>query len=116
MVSKSTLEKYMLMYKITSYKMISDYKLLISYIPKLDNDIVKSNNLDFIKLANKYKNHELETFKSTSVVISAAITSHARIYMSKNKLDLLNKGGKVFYTDTDSLVTNIPLSTKLVGK
>ena len=115
-VSNNTFEKYMVMYKITSYKNISEDKTLISYIPKLDHNIIKSNNLNFIKLANKYKDHELQTFKSTSVIISAAVTSYARIYMSKNKLDLLNKGAKVFYTDTDSLVTDIPLSANLVGK
>jgi hypothetical protein len=35
--------------------------------------------------------------------------------MSKVKLDILNKGGQVYYTDTDSIVTDIPLNESLVG-
>ena len=35
--------------------------------------------------------------------------------MNKIKLDILDKGGKVFYMDTDSIITNIPLSDNLLG-
>lgn len=54
-LSKKSFENKMVMYKITSYKIISDDKVLVSYIPKLDHNVVNSHNLDFIKLANKYK-------------------------------------------------------------
>lgn len=36
--------------------------------------------------------------------------------MSKVKLDILNKGGNIYYTDTDSLVTDIELKKDLIGK
>jgi hypothetical protein len=29
--------------------------------------------------------------------------------MAKVKVDIMKKGGKLYYTDTDSIVTNIPL-------
>jgi hypothetical protein len=35
--------------------------------------------------------------------------------MSKAKLDILKSGGNIYYTDTDSIVTDIPLNDKLVG-
>jgi len=35
--------------------------------------------------------------------------------MSKIKLDILNKGGYIYYTDTDSIVTDIPLDESLIG-
>src|SRR6266850_1513361 len=54
-------------------------------------------------------------FTDVSIVISAMITSYARIYMNKIKLDILNRGGKLYYMDTDSIVTNIQLSSKIVG-
>ena len=46
---------------------------------------------------------------------AAAVTSYARLFMSKVKLDILNKGGHIYYTDTDSIVTDIPLEESLVG-
>lgn len=35
--------------------------------------------------------------------------------MSKVKLDILKNGGSIYYTDTDSIVTNKPLPEALVG-
>lgn len=35
--------------------------------------------------------------------------------MNKIKLDILDKGGSIFYTDTDSIVTYIKLDDSLVG-
>lgn len=43
------------MNKIVSYKQISSDKYLVSYIPKLDYDIIKSHKLDFFKIVNSYK-------------------------------------------------------------
>ena len=36
--------------------------------------------------------------------------------MSKLKLTILNNGGNIYYTDTDSIITDIPLDNKLVDK
>ena len=36
--------------------------------------------------------------------------------MNKIKLDVLNKGGSIYYTDTDSIVTDIKLDESVVGK
>lgn len=73
---------------------ISDDIILVTYVPKLDYELIKSHNLDFLKVVNKYKDHELEPFKTTSIVTSAAITAYARIHMTKLKLDILNPEGK----------------------
>ena len=32
------------------------------------------------------------------------VTSYARIFMNKIKLEILNNGGLIYYTDTDSIV------------
>lgn len=50
-----------------------------------------------------------------SIGIASAVTSYARIHMNKIKLDLLNKGVVIYYSDTDSLVTDKPLDNDLVG-
>ena len=31
-------------------------------------------------------------------------------------MDVLNKGGCVYYTDTDSIVTDVPLDKNFIGK
>ena len=115
-VSTTTFEKYSVMYKIISYKHISNNKILISYIPKLDKDIIDSHDLDILKILTKYKDHEVQNLNTTSIVISAAITAYGRIHMNKLKLDILNKGGEIYYSDTDSIVTNIKLPDTLVSK
>lgn len=50
-----------------------------------------------------------------SIAVSAAVTAYARIYMHKIKAMILELGGKIYYTDTDSIVTNIRLPDHLVG-
>lgn len=86
----------MLMHKIMSYKEISQDKVLVSYVPKLDYEVINSHRLDFIKIVNKYKNKEIKPINVTSVAISAAITAYARIHIGKLKLDILNNGGELF--------------------
>jgi DNA polymerase elongation subunit (family B) len=50
-----------------------------------------------------------------SLTTAATVTSYAMIYMSKIKLDIINKGGNVYYIDTDSIVADITLNNALVG-
>lgn len=47
------------------------------------------------------------------------VTSYARIFKNKIKLQILNLGGKIYYSYTDNLITDIDLNninSKLVGK
>ena len=68
-----------------------------------------------MKFVNKYKDREIQTFSATSVVISAAVTAYARIHITKLKLEIRKMGGKIYYSDTDSIVTNIELPKYLVN-
>lgn len=112
------LKEILTMHKVTSYKPISDDKFLISYNSILDPDVIEKSNRDIIEILNskeiKVKAKELKNLKASSVVISAAVNSYARIHMQRLKLDILAKGGKLYYSDTDSLVTNIKLDESLV--
>lgn len=54
-LNKNDFELKSVMYKITGYKIISEEKVLVSYTPKLDKDIITSHKLDFIKIVAKYK-------------------------------------------------------------
>jgi len=79
-LSDKTFNEKSLINKITSYKPISNSKVLVSYIPKLDSEIIKANDLDLVKLLSKYKDSEIQERNVTSIVISAAVTSYARIH------------------------------------
>lgn len=117
-MSEATYNKISIMHKVTSSKQIGDDKVLVTYTPKLDYDIINSHNLDFLKVLTSYSDKETQGISNTSIVISAAVTAYARIHISKIKLDILSQGaqgGDIFYSDTDSIVTNIKLSDHMVN-
>jgi DNA polymerase type B, organellar and viral len=100
--------------KVTSYHEITENDFLITYLPTVDEQICTEHGLDFIKVLEKDNNSNLDknidVFKDVSIAISAMVTSYARIFMSKIRLEILNKGGKIYYIDTDGIVTDIDLS------
>lgn len=103
------------MHKVTSEIQLSKDRKLVSYIPKLDYDLINSHGLDFLKVVAKYKDAELQPINTTSIVISAAITAYARIHITNLKLEILKQGGNLYYSDTDSIVTDIELQDSLVS-
>lgn len=78
------------------------------------NIIPFENGKELISYVENY-NNEIEIEKNTniSVAISSAITAYSRIHMSKFKnLDNII----LYYSDTDSVDFNKPLSEDLIGK
>ena len=91
---------------------------LVSYNNKTSKKICDSSNVDYKNtLHNNLKNNEESehSFLDVSIAIASAVNSYARIFITKTKLDIINKGGNIYYSDTDSIVTNIPLNPELVG-
>jgi len=82
LVTTKTFDEKAVMNKITSYKKVAEDKFLVSYIPRLDYDIINSHKLDFIKIANNYKDQEIQSLNVTSVPISA-VTAYGRIHINK---------------------------------
>ena len=109
LLSHKTFDEKALAFKITSHISVSEDKVLASYINKLDPYIINSHNLDILKLLTKYKDNEVQPLNATSVGISAAVTAYGRIHISKIKQFILEKGGNIYYSDTDSIVTDIEL-------
>lgn len=105
---------------VSEPKQVTDQDFLVTYYPAISKEICSKHNLDYIKVLNtqsKFNVKEKDAeFKDVSISTAAAVTSYARIYMSKIKLLIHDLGGKVYYTDTDSIVTNIELPEHLVGK
>lgn len=117
-----SMEKYTQILKtkpVNSVLSISDNDVLVTYKNEISKQITTDHGLDYIEVLNNKSNIDIENihaFDDVAVSISAAITSYARIYMSQIKLDIINKGGKIYYSDTDSIVTDIELDNSLVGK
>jgi hypothetical protein len=90
-------------------------KYLVTFLPEVSLNVCRSHNVDYKEALNnyiKYKNKDSfnqENLHDVSVAISSAVTSYSRIYMNQIKLNILNKGGSIYYTDTDSIVTDIKL-------
>jgi hypothetical protein len=96
--------------EVFSHKELSNNKFIIKYSPIINKVICESHGLDFYKvLGNDYKSNldnKLDAFKDVSLAITAMVNAYARTYMHKFKLEILKKGGQIYYSDTDSLVLN----------
>jgi len=103
------------MKKVMSSENISESRILLTYINKLDPEIIYSHNFDIVKIMEKYKDIEAQSFDATSLVISAAVTAYARIYISKIKPEIMANGGEIYYSDIDSRVTSQNLPESLVN-
>ena len=82
--------------KIVSYTKLEDNKYIITFLNKLDQDIMRSHGMDMIKVIEHHPDKEIDKFIASSVVISAAVTAYARIHMCKTKLGILSNGGKIW--------------------
>jgi DNA polymerase type B, organellar and viral len=107
--------------KYISHKYICG-KILLTHGSEINPSVCKAHKVDYIhaiqndiacKIESKtFKN---ENFNDVSIAIASAITSYSRIYINQVKLNILERGGSIYYTDTDSIVTNIKLNDSEVG-
>jgi hypothetical protein len=103
------------MHKIMDYKIIGKDKYMVSYINKLHYPTITDHKLDIVKVMKKYKDYESQPLNITSVPISSAVTAYGRIHISRIKLDIINKlGGNIYYSDTDSIVTDTKLPDNMI--
>ena len=104
--------------KVNSLKTITDNHFLVTYYSDISSEICKDNNLDYSKVLTFKETNDIEKdreFNDVSLTTSAAITSYSRIFMSKVKLDIISNKGNIYYTDTDSIVSDIPLNKELTS-
>lgn len=92
---------------------------LISHSADPDPDVCHEYGVDYVEYLNSLSGNkklkETEDVYNVSVAIAAAVTSYSSIYMTRVKKYILDLHGEIFYMDTDSIVTNIPLHPKMVG-
>jgi hypothetical protein len=110
---------------ISSHKVYDEVRIgeelfLLSYEGNVSSVVCEQHGRDYIKVLNKnktrIKKEEQNTFRNVSVGVSAAVTSYSSVFMSKIKNHILSRGGKIYYTDTDSIVTDIKLPDELIGE
>ena len=107
--------------KIISVIHIGDKKL-VTHSSKVSLNICETHEVDFIKAFNndikynKKSGFTKDRLHDVSIVVASAVTSYARIYMNKVKINILKNKGSIYYSDTDSIVTDIKLDKEYVGK
>lgn len=113
-VARDQFEEMLSFHKIKSVQELGNEYVLIEYVPRLDYDIIDANKMDITKVIEKKGDYEGVKMNYTSIPISAAINAYARIYISQIKLHILQNKGNIYYSDTDSIVTDIELPSELV--
>ena len=117
-INKNELDFILSTHEVNSLTELNEERFLITYDSEISKNICNSYELDYIKILNKSKK-DIENnirFDDVSISTAAAITAYARIYMNKIKLEIIKLGGKIYYMDTDSIVTNIELPKHYLGK
>lgn len=91
------------------------------FMISIGNPIISENNIWKLEDLNKkqkqlminlLKNEKVRQKEAlTAPQIAAAITAYARINIDKMKRIILEGGGKVYYSDTDSIITDLEIET-----
>ena len=117
-INLNDLNKLLTTHKVFDIKKMNDNNYIVTYESEISKEVIDTLGLEFTKVLNENNKKDLETnnnFGFVSISTVAAITSYARIYINKIKLWILNNGGKIYYSDTDSIVTDIELAKEFVG-
>jgi hypothetical protein len=92
---------------------------LDTFKPGIDKNICENFGVDYIKALNMESSDEKSTIRShntVSIPVAAATLSYARVHMNKLIMYILDNKGKIYYTDTDSIVTNLKLPEDFIHK
>lgn len=87
--------------KKTETKIFNKEKYQI-FRKKNEKSIIKENNIGDLYIVEHYKKKKDE-YLNSNVALAAIITSKARIKLYKGITDVIKNGGRVLYTDTDSI-------------
>lgn len=80
----------------------------ISNIHKHENIVFANSELGFIEVPTEIKSEYIQ------VQVAAYVTSRARLVLLKALKDIVDRGGNVYYCDTDSIVCDIPMNENFV--
>lgn len=119
-VNKDKLDLILSSHEVNIIKELNDDNFIVSYNSEISKSISERSGLDIIKLIENKKHGKDYEYNSkvenVSITTAAAITAYARIYINKIKEWILLNQGSIYYSDTDSVVTNIQLPDNLINK
>lgn len=116
-VDLKTYNEIILTRKISSKKVITENKILLTYSPDIDKSVCEEFNIDYsqaLKDPNLAFSSKNSSFKGVSIAIAAATTAYGRIHINRIKDTILEKKGNIYYSDTDSIVTDIELPSDMI--
>lgn len=97
--------------KVISQRFLNADNIILTFEPLIDKNLCEQHGIDYLKVLNYEKNAKntkikfnLNSFSDISITTTAMVNSYAKIFMHKIKLSILERGGKIYYSDTDSLV------------
>jgi hypothetical protein len=92
---------------------INSDSFFLTYIPRVDIENFESQGIEYCKANLNERSHNIDkfvdVFQYTSIIFSAFLTANAMVQMHKSKLSNLAAGGSIFYTDTDSIITDLSM-------
>jgi hypothetical protein len=98
--------------------MLDNENYLDTFSTDVDKDVCEEFGLDYVKVLNSsefdFKKAKPISNSTISISTAAAILSYSRIYMAETMSNILKRGGRIYYTDTDSIVTNIKLPNDMI--
>jgi hypothetical protein len=94
-INKNELDFILSTHEVKSLTELNEERFLITYDSEISKNICNSYELDYIIILNKSKKNIENNirFDDVSISTAAAITSYARIYMNKIKLEIIKLGG-----------------------
>jgi hypothetical protein len=118
LVNQKNLIEILKIYNVIDHIKIGEDLHLVSYNNILDRTVCEESVLDYIEVLNPnsvlHKESDKESKGFSSIYTAAVVLSYAIIHMMKAMIYVLNNGGNIYYTDTDSLVIDIKLPETMV--
>jgi len=98
---------------------IDENTYLDTFLPGVNKEVCKENGIDHTKVLNLENFDEktnLGNYTSVSISTAAATLAYSRIHLARFLLYILEHGGNIYYTDTDSIITDLKLPEEFVSK
>lgn len=116
-VNKDRLDYILSTHLVRSFKVLNENSFIVSYDSTISKAICEKSGLNYIKVleSNKKDYENNRKIEDLSISTAAAITAYGRIHINRIKLWILSNGGILYYSDTDSVVTNLKLPVEMLG-
>ena len=99
------------------FKHINEGNFIVTLVPLINKEISESHGLGYYKVILNERSQnplgKLDLFPDLYIIILAFTTAYARVHMHQLNLNILSNNGKIYYSDTDSIATDLSLGPPL---